>query len=170
MPRSAAEGLCRLGTEMLPSELYPRRLRMPLGGPWYFYVWKLLRYVRLCSPWTVAHLAPLFMGFARQKYRSGQPFLFPGGAPNPGIEPRSPALQVDSLPAEQPGKPMVFLQPTLKNLVALQHAWTSKCVCILCWQSLHYVKQKNVICKKCHYKSGFLLHIKMNITLWNGEA
>ena len=36
---------------------------------------------------------------------SGQPFPSPGDLPNPGIEPRSPALQVDSLPAEPPGKP-----------------------------------------------------------------
>ena len=33
------------------------------------------------------------------------PFPSPGDLPNPGIEPRSPALQVDSLPAEPPGKP-----------------------------------------------------------------
>ena len=32
-------------------------------------------------------------------------FLPPGDLPNPGIEPRSPALQADSLPSEPPGKP-----------------------------------------------------------------
>ena len=41
----------------------------------------------------------------RQEYWSGSPFPFPGDHPNPGIEPRSPALQVDSLPAEPQGKP-----------------------------------------------------------------
>ena len=30
---------------------------------------------------------------------------FPGDLPDPGIEPRSPALQADSLPSESPGKP-----------------------------------------------------------------
>ena len=45
------------------------------------------------------------MEFSRPEYWSGQPFLSPGDLPNPGIEPRSPALQVDSLPAEPPGKP-----------------------------------------------------------------
>ena len=49
------------------------------------------------APWTVAHQAPLFMGFPRQKYWSGLPFP-PGDLPNPGIEPASPELQVDSLP------------------------------------------------------------------------
>ena len=43
--------------------------------------------------WTVAHQAPLSMGFSRQEYWSGLPFPFPGDLPNPGIEPRSPALQ-----------------------------------------------------------------------------
>ena len=45
------------------------------------------------------------MGFSRQEYWSGSPFPSPGDLPNPGVEPRSPALQADSLPAEQPGKP-----------------------------------------------------------------
>ena len=45
------------------------------------------------------------MEFFRPEYCSGQPFPFPGNLPNPGIKPKSPALQVDSLPAESPGKP-----------------------------------------------------------------
>ena len=50
------------------------------------------------TPWTVAHQAPLSMGFPRQDYWSGLPFPSPGDLPNPGIEPVSPALQADSLP------------------------------------------------------------------------
>ena len=57
------------------------------------------------TPWTVARQAPLPMGFTRQEYWSAQPFPSPGDLSNSGIEPRSPALQVDSLPAEPPGKP-----------------------------------------------------------------
>ena len=45
------------------------------------------------------------MGFSRPESWSGWPFSSPGDLPNPGIEPRSPTLQVDSLPAEPPGKP-----------------------------------------------------------------
>ena len=41
------------------------------------------------------------LGFSRPKYWSGQPFPSPGDLPNPGIEPRSPALQADSLPADK---------------------------------------------------------------------
>ena len=45
------------------------------------------------------------MEFSRPKYWSGWPFPSPGDLPNPGIESRSPELQVDSLPSESPGKP-----------------------------------------------------------------
>ena len=57
-------------------------------------------YPTLATPWTVAHQAPRSMGFSRQEYSSGFPFPSPGGLPDPGIEPGSPALQVDSLPTE----------------------------------------------------------------------
>ena len=45
------------------------------------------------------------MGFSRQKYWSGLPFLSPGDLPDPGVELTSPPLQADSLPIEPPGKP-----------------------------------------------------------------
>ena len=54
----------------------------------------------LGTPWTVAHQAPLFMGFSRQEYWSGLPFPSPGDLPDPGIEPGSPALWADPLPTE----------------------------------------------------------------------
>ena len=44
------------------------------------------------TPWTVAHQAPLSMGFSRQEYWSGLPFPPPGDLPNPGMEPESPAF------------------------------------------------------------------------------
>ena len=49
------------------------------------------------TPWTVAHQAPPSMGFSRQEYWSGLPFPSPGDLPDPGIKPRSPALQADAL-------------------------------------------------------------------------
>ena len=57
--------------------------------------------------YTVAHQAPLSMGFSRQEYWSGLPCPSLGDLPNPEIKPRSPAssaLQVDSLHTETPGK------------------------------------------------------------------
>ena len=54
---------------------------------------QLLSHVRVCvTPWTVAHQAPLSMGFSRQEHWSGFPCPPPGDLPNPGIEPASPAL------------------------------------------------------------------------------
>ena len=53
-----------------------------------------------CDPMDcIAHQAPPTMGFSRQEYWSGLPFPSPGDLPDPGIEPRSPALQADSLPS-----------------------------------------------------------------------
>ena len=57
------------------------------------------------TPWTIAHQAPLSMGFPRQEYWSGLPLPSPGDLPDPGTEPGSPVLHADSLPSEPPGKP-----------------------------------------------------------------
>ena len=56
------------------------------------------------TPWTIACQAPLSLGFFRQEYWSALPFPSPGDLPGLGIEPASPALEVDSLPSEPPGK------------------------------------------------------------------
>ena len=52
------------------------------------------------TPWTVAHQAPLSMGFSRQEYWSGLPCPPPGDLPDPGIESRAPTMQAGSLPSE----------------------------------------------------------------------
>ena len=71
---------------------------------------KSLTRVRLfATPWTVAHQASLSVGFSRQEYWSGLPFPSPGDLPDPGIEPRSPALQGDALTSEPPGKPCTLV-------------------------------------------------------------
>ena len=61
--------------------------------------YKHQHYLIMCSvtqsrvtPWTVAHQAPLSMGFSRQEYWRGLPFPSPGDLPDPGTEPTSPAL------------------------------------------------------------------------------
>ena len=58
------------------------------------------------TPWTVAHQAPLSMGFSRQEYWSGLPFPSPGDLPDPGIEPRCPELASGFSTTEPPGKPL----------------------------------------------------------------
>ena len=51
----------------------------------------------LCDPMAIACQAPLSMGFSRQEHWSGLPLPSPGDLPDPGIEPMSSMLQVDSL-------------------------------------------------------------------------
>ena len=75
-------------------------------------------------PWTAAHQAPLSKEILRQEYLSGLPLPSLGDLPDPGMEPRSPALQADSLPSEPPGKsilslvssPTAFTEGSLKPL------------------------------------------------------
>ena len=70
---------------------------------------KLLTRVRLfATPWAIAYQAPLSMGFSRREYWSGLPFPSPGDLPNPGVEPRSPALQADTLPSEPQGRSLYY--------------------------------------------------------------
>ena len=57
----------------------------------------------MANPWTVVCQAPLSMGFPRQEYWSRLPFPSPEDLPDLRIEPRSPALQPDSLPSELQG-------------------------------------------------------------------
>ena len=56
------------------------------------------------------------MGFSREEYWSSLPFPSPEDLPDPGIKPRSPALQADSLLTEPSGKPEFFPSPALINL------------------------------------------------------
>ena len=70
--------------------------------------WKSLSRVQLfATPWTIQSLE-----FSRPEFWSGQPFPSPGDLPNQGIKHRSPALQVNSLPAEPQGKPTDVLRTT----------------------------------------------------------
>ena len=69
--------------------------------------WKVKSLSRVqffATPWTVAYQASPSMGFSRQEYWSGLPFPSPGDLPDPGIEPRSPALETDTLTSEPPKK------------------------------------------------------------------
>ena len=59
------------------------------------------------TPLTVAHQAPVSMGFPRQEYWSELPFPSPGDLPNPGIKPASSALADGFFTTEPPGKPQL---------------------------------------------------------------
>ena len=88
------------------------------------------------TPRTVAHQAPLSMGFSRQECWSGLPFPLPGDLPDPGIElvsPSSPALAGRFFTTEPPGKPsfrsMAFNAATRK--AAFHFAFPCFCHCSL---------------------------------------
>ena len=97
-----------------PSSFLPSSLHPTPGLPFHRISFKsplrvcvLSRFSRVllfATPWTEAHQPPLSMGFSRQGHWCRLPFPSPGDLPNPGIKPGSPALQVDSLLSEQPGK------------------------------------------------------------------
>ena len=72
----------------------------------------LSRVLLFATPWTVAHQASLSMGFSRQEYWRGLLFPSPGDLPDPGIEPRSPALRADALTSEPPVHPR-YVDPSL---------------------------------------------------------
>ena len=92
-------------------------------------------YNSFATPWTVAHQAPLSMGFVRQEYWSGLPILSPGDLPNPGIEPTSPALAGGFFTTEPPGKltqkyTSSFLEPGKTHTHTHAHPVLSN-VCII---------------------------------------
>ena len=101
-----------------------------------------------CNPVDCSPQAPLSMEFSRQEYWSGLPFPSPGGLPDPGIEPRSPALQVDFfLPTKLQGKsPWPWSNDRLKIwerfflFVLTGHRTenhTEKPLCVNCWWGSH---------------------------------
>ena len=135
---------------------------LPYIGPTYVRIflserkWKWSRVRLFATPWTVAHQAPLSMGFSRQEYWSGLPFPSPGDLPNPGIEPRSPAMQADALTSEPPGK-LIWVVISIKIRPSL---WSrtypstrSECSsesCLSGWQ--HFLRRQCTIHMKTHHR------------------
>ena len=96
----------------------------------------------LATPWTVAHSAPLSMGFSRQEYWNGLPFPSPGDFPNPGIKPIDPnpgikpALAGGFFTTEPPGKPsfrlLAYNAATRKAAFCFTSSCFSLLLCIYC--------------------------------------
>ena len=88
---------------------------------------------QLCSTlWSLMDCSPpgssVSMKFSRQEYWIGQPFPSPDHLPNPGIEPRSPALQAESLPAPSIKYPPNFVTSN-KNIFFL-HSVCESGICL----------------------------------------
>ena len=105
------------------------------------------------TPCTVAHQAPLSMGFSRQEYWSRLWFPSPEDLPEPQIKPRSPALQTDSLSSEQPGKTFSFLTFVYVLIFFIQ--------VILCT-----VKGTDCVCKIWHLKNFKKSTTTNTIKIW----
>ena len=85
------------------------------------------------TPWTVAHQAPLSMGFQRQEYRSGLPFLSPGDLLNPGIKPGLLHCRQSLLSSESPGKPIYIHSGWLNQSWGPWGCYLSTlCPCLCC--------------------------------------
>ena len=93
------------------------------------------------------------MEFSRPEYWSGEPFPSPEDLPNPGIEPRSPALQVDSLPTEPQGKPINWEENQM-HISYCKSQYNSHTAVSLC----------------CHFFQGLFLllfsHLSLPNRLW----
>ena len=89
----------------------PNEVKFVLTSIFSLFIWHevmLFSRVRLfVTPWTIAYQDPPFMGFSRQGYWSGLPFPSLGDLLDPGIKPGSPALQIDALLSNPPGKPIL---------------------------------------------------------------
>ena len=82
----------------------------------------LSRVPLFATPWTVAHQAPLSMGFSRQDYWSELSFPSPEDLSGPGIKPGSPSRQVDSLPSELQGN-LGTMKIFYLMLIILRHVY-----------------------------------------------
>ena len=118
---------------------HPQYMRVPVSPHQHLLLFVVLvtqSCLTLLTQWTVAHQAPLSMGFSRQEYWSGLPCPPPGDLPDPGIEPGFPALKADSLPTELWGKPLfVVLIMVLTCIFLIANAIDCSFVCL--WRNVY---------------------------------
>ena len=94
----------------------------------------------LATPWTIAQQASLSMGFSRQEYWSGLPFLSPGFLPSPGIELESPALAGGFFTTEPPGKTKCCCnttQITTYEPCLSKHPFSAYGMCVYIYMYIH---------------------------------
>ena len=118
LPGSSVHGIFQskstgVGCHFLLQGIFLTQLSNPGSGLW---KWKWSRSVvsdSFATPWAVAYQASLSMRFSRQKYWNGLPFPSPGVLLDPGINPRSSALEADALTSEPPGNPITSCRQRL---------------------------------------------------------
>ena len=114
--------------------IYPNNHMKRCSIPYILKVKVLCHVWLFATPWTVA---------SRQEYWSELSFPSPGDCPNPGIEPRPPALQADSLPYRPPGKPIIYLRELQIKRTMRFH-----------YTPLEWVKIQNTDNTKCWLEHG----------------
>ena len=130
LPKRGCKATLELHTKDSISGLREMTLKVRgVEGAIRVYIWDLLVLVLSHAvvsdsaiPWTIAHQAPLSMGFSTQDYWSGLPYPPPGDFLNPGMEPRSPgspALAGRFFTPEPPGKPSGICYFHIKGLAQL---------------------------------------------------
>ena len=136
-------------------------------------MWVVLSHSVVSDPLLPHGLQPTRLlcprGFSRQEYWSGLPCSPPGDLPNPGIEPRSPALQADSLPAEPPGKPKNTGVGSLSLLQGIFLTWELNQGLLHCrWilYQLSFLKSKMALGKWALAAATYLNPSRLTSKLW----
>ena len=90
-------------------------------------------FVLMLSHVELDPMAPLSMESSRQQYWCGLPFPTPGDRPDPGTEPTSPALAGEFFTTERPGKPILYLDSTMVNILPCLYPflYESTCMCVV---------------------------------------
>ena len=111
-------------------------------------------------PGTVAHQAPLSLGFSRQEHWSRLPFPPPRHLSHPGIKPKSPVLQADSLPLNHLGSPTLWFVVQFKyNITCIGldksiiyihvYIYISLVLSPLCWATIISSVQFSSVAQLC---------------------
>ena len=99
----------------------------------------------------------LSVEFSRSEYWSGRPFPPPGDLPKRGVKPRSPALQVDSLPAEPQGKPKNTGVGSLSLLQRIFPTQEQNQGLLHCRQILHQLSHQGSLTSRIQAQRGDIL-------------
>ena len=113
------------------------QLHIFLTTPHSMYAWVFSPVRLFVTPWTVAHQAPLSMGFSRKQYWSGVPFLPPGDLPDPGVYPLSPEIPALA------GRFLTTASP------AKSHKGPLSCPSHHCWSGISFIKSSLVPLLSC---------------------
>ena len=127
----------------------------------------------LCDPWTVTCKPPLSMGLSRQEYWNGLPFPSTGGLPDPGIKPRSAALQADIYHLSCHGSPIYMCTHTHTHTMYMYictYMHIHVCICVYTHVYVTCVHMYIYICVYmyvCTYMYMYNVYIHTHTHIYN---